>query len=676
MIRLKPNNSFDSSTRHIDVKVQVYFDTEPTTFYSSDFLVDVSVIEESSGEAKNPLGAVSANELDFSLANLNDIFTPSNDTSPYYGKIKVGLLVEAFMCSTMSNLNITADNDTSDIVWISLGKYTVTNWTAKAGSLLATVSATDVMQSILSMPMPRLNTLEKVTYEDTLKYLFEKLQVADYAILDGLDSTILDYVPFYSNDTVPSVLQKISEAAICAIFADRTGKLVVKPFSNASPSFDLTDDNQIISIDTQQSVLKSYNGVDVSFYRHQLSVVSELLNVRNLAVPIGSFTHGPYIFEKPLYKISSVISEADGAYFVPMNTYDACSSDILLITSYGEGSVIESGMYDVMTGTKKDSDEYNRSSSSFTCSEGSSYRIYTELIGGGDNLYICLLSDNDELIQTLPVPISEDGICYVTIPQAYLNKKIVVELGALSYLDGSNNDEATNRCRFPIYVPVIPGSTYKVNTLNKSMAGEAFNAFFYDDAKAFVKHQTITIDRKGVGSIEVPSGVSYLKCHFSTSIVPVETALPIEGRTNIKQRRFTFYASTNTLKIGDTVTITTESDTSDSTTTISVQGISIESTKLNIKDQASSVLKVDNSLLQSARQAAAYKEKLTKFVNAVIPELTLVIRGNPLMELGDVISVNSAKYKISFTGVLKRAEYNFTGSLSCKITLLNTEVIA
>ena len=672
MINITPNDSFDDSTRHIDVKVHVYFDTDPTTFYSSDFLVDISLIEEASSETKNPLGAVSANELEFSLANRNDVFTPSNPDSPYFGKINVGLAVEPFICSTLSNLNITAETD-NDIVWISLGKYTVTNWVAKAGSLLANVTATDIMQTILSTPMPRLKTIIGNTFGGALKYIFDSIGVSQYIILNGMSSLVINYVPFFNSDTIPHVLQKISEAAICAIYANRDGIPTVRPFIYSAPVFELTDDTQIISIDTQQSILKNYNGVDISFYRYQISEVTNLLSIRDLSVPIGSFTHGPYMFDKPLYKISSVISESNGQYFAPIDTYNACSSDILFNTSNGINIVIESGMYSTSNGSEQSSSEYNRSSTKVKVLGNAPYRIYTTYIGGGESLTICTYSNNGAFVQSFTAAIADDGTCNVMIPPMEFMYTIKTEAGALSYIDGSENDEPTYMSRFPNYKRVVAGYVYKVYTSNSNMAGEAFNAFFYDAERVFVSHQLITIDNRGIGIIEAPSGASYLRCHFNTAIVPIGANITFGG--DIDQTNFSFYGRTNILKIGDTITIATDNDAG-RVTNITVQGTCLEYTQLHIKDNVPNVLSVDNNLIQSAYQASLYKNTLTKFVHATIPELTLVIRGNPLMEIGDVISVHSVKYKVDFVGILKRAEYKFNGSLSCTITLLNAEVVA
>ena len=673
MLQIVPNDSFDKATRHVDVKIQVYFDETPTTFYTSDYLIDLDLIEESATETKNPMGAISANELSFSLANINDVFTPSNPNGPYYGKIKTGVIVKPFICCTLSNLHITKDND-DGVVWIPLGEFKVTGWIAKAGSLVADVTAMDSMQDLLSKTMPRMQTMKNATYESALKAFFKVLGITEYIIEKGLDTSVIPFIPFESSDTVPNVLQKFSEAAICAIYANRNNKTVVRPFKAGEPVVDFTDANQIISIDTQQSILKTYNGVNLTYYHLQPSAVAELLNVKNLTAPAGVSNHGPFTFSKPLYRISGVQTYADGSYMVPILSFDACSSDIKINVSNGEAVTMESGAFD-SNGNAVDDERYVRSASAYNCNVSATYNINADTISKGDEVKV-LLCNNDEVLQIKSVIAPDYERCSVLIPEATLDKDIVVELGAFSYLDGSKNNEAPNRSRFPEYVYVVAGSTYIIDTLNPSKVGYEFNAFFYDASKVFLSHQNISITKDGTGSVVIPNGASYIKCHFSTSIVPVGTAVHISGYTDKVINNFKFYALSSVLSTTHEVLITMGNSDEAAHFSASVFGIGINSTPLTLKDFTSNPLSVDNSLIQTKSQAVSYKQKLLNFVNALIPELSLVIRGNPLLELGDVISVTSDKYKVTFTGILKRAEYSFNGSLSCKVTLLNVEVLS
>ena len=70
-----------------------------------------------------------------------------------------------------------------------------------------------------------------------------------------------------------------------------------------------------------------------------------------------------------------------------------------------------------------------------------------------------------------------------------------------------------------------------------------------------------------------------------------------------------------------------------------------------------------------------YKTVLNAFVNSTIPLLTVSVRGNPLLNIGDRISIQSTRYNLIFDGVIQRMKYAYNGSLSCEMTLLNNSII-
>ena len=72
---------YDKHSRHILSKLELYFDgadNNPLVVDNSNYLIDYQIVEEASAETANPLGAVSANELTITLANFNNLFSPSN----------------------------------------------------------------------------------------------------------------------------------------------------------------------------------------------------------------------------------------------------------------------------------------------------------------------------------------------------------------------------------------------------------------------------------------------------------------------------------------------------------------------------------------------------------------------------------------------------------------------
>ena len=91
MTRLATDADYNSKSRKILMKIDVYFNgptQAPTVMSVSDYLIEAEILEESGAESNWPLGSVSSNELTFSLHNKDAMFSPTNESGPYFGKIK------------------------------------------------------------------------------------------------------------------------------------------------------------------------------------------------------------------------------------------------------------------------------------------------------------------------------------------------------------------------------------------------------------------------------------------------------------------------------------------------------------------------------------------------------------------------------------------------------------
>ena len=85
-MRAATDADFNSRSRQIELKLDIYFDgmmTTPFTVSKSDYLIDAEWLEEISADSSNPLGVISSNELSFRLFNKDGIFSPTNTLSPH-----------------------------------------------------------------------------------------------------------------------------------------------------------------------------------------------------------------------------------------------------------------------------------------------------------------------------------------------------------------------------------------------------------------------------------------------------------------------------------------------------------------------------------------------------------------------------------------------------------------
>lgn len=312
---------YDKPTRHILGKLEIFFDgyeNEPITIDMSNYLIDYQVVEEASAEDKNPLGAISANELTFTLTNFNSIFSPSNVNGPYYGKIKTGVMVKPYI----------KPGDDEVVAWTPLGVYFVSDWNSKMGSATAFVTCYDVIQELLLSSMPDLDVKLNVTFTNYIKYVLSMYGFAN-AEVDETLSALLPY-GFVAYNETPDILQAIVEASMSVLMTTRLGSLAVKKLRRGTPVATFTDSNQLISVDVEQSIIKTYNGVKLTYVIPQLSEDREVLVVDNLGIPTGKVTHNLIKYSKPVFNISAVT--LSGTVPSVIEKYTSTNFGITLVT--------------------------------------------------------------------------------------------------------------------------------------------------------------------------------------------------------------------------------------------------------------------------------------------------------------------------------------------------------
>lgn len=110
-------------------------------------------------------------------------------------------------------------------------------------------------------------------------------------------------------------------------------------------------------------------------------------------------------------------------------------------------------------------------------------------------------------------------------------------------------------------------------------------------------------------------------------------------------------------------------------TALSVYGTRVDFTDTVIADSTTPLLTINNKYIQTPEYAANYKTFLNAFVSNITPVLEVTIRGNLLLKLGDLITIQSTKYHLNFTGLIWRIKTSYPGYLKQTITLLNSEIV-
>lgn len=86
-------------------------------------------------------------------------------------------------------------------------------------------------------------------------------------------------------------------------------------------------------------------------------------------------------------------------------------------------------------------------------------------------------------------------------------------------------------------------------------------------------------------------------------------------------------------------------------------------------------LKFSSIYIQTEDYLRTFKAFMDAYVRAPLPIVEVTVRGNPRMELGQKIRVQSDRFRLDFTGILIRQALKYDGGLSGTLTLLNASVL-
>ena len=303
MARAATDADFNGQSRYLEVKLEIFFDGiggTPLSITKADYLIDADWLEEGSAESSNPFGNVSSGELNFRLFNKNGMFSPTNTAGPYYGKIKTGTPVKLFIKPIYDN---------EEVEWTQLGKYYVTGWDAAVTGTYADIVANDEWYHIFSSPLPNYPVGLNKTYRT---FLTEVLLAAGYVVdVDALLTTILPYA--FVDGSTQEFLKAVTAAALAYVTCTKTGDPKIGAFiAPRLTRATLTDSDQIKSISAKQSIIKSYNGVELKYSVPQVGEPVKLIDLVNVPIINGPNELTNIAFNNgPLWQISSISLRAD-----------------------------------------------------------------------------------------------------------------------------------------------------------------------------------------------------------------------------------------------------------------------------------------------------------------------------------------------------------------------------
>ena len=314
------NSPYDNDVRYIDVEIRIYFGEEPLIINRDNYLVSFNMLEELTNDSEI-YGYISSNEFDFELYNENDMFTITNENGPYYGKIDTNVKVEVKIREDISNSEFT-----------TLGTYYVTDWICNQNSSIVSVSCNDKLYTILQSKEIKSDVYENISVSDFFKVIFSDLGLKEneYNISNLLNNSFIKYAYILPNE-ISNTLTELCVAHLLYLYVDRNDVICVKPVNELSSNIGtLTENNQILECNIEQSLSGTYSVVEVEHGNYEINTDTQLLSVNTtIATGLNSIKDddkSEVIIDVDYITINS---ESDNVNLTDLN-YDSSNIELIL----------------------------------------------------------------------------------------------------------------------------------------------------------------------------------------------------------------------------------------------------------------------------------------------------------------------------------------------------------
>lgn len=301
------DEQYNAHSRTILIKIDIFLDGEeetPVSVTRDNYLTDFTLLEEATS-GDTPFDNVSSNEVSFSLSSPDGLFNPNNASGPYANKLVRGVLIRPYIKASLSD------------DWDALGKFYVTDWTAKVNADVANVVADDILYDIFSQPAVDIPVVKNQLAGDLYSRFFSL-----YNITPTIDAALTRVLAFsYINTDNKKFLTELTSSLLAVCSCNHEGSLTIVNLSASQPiRAILTDSDQLVTITTQISIASDYDTALLTYYVPFEGEEEKLLDLGSVTLPSGpsnqlfSLTKSPLVSlrrislfgEEVLYNFSSV----------------------------------------------------------------------------------------------------------------------------------------------------------------------------------------------------------------------------------------------------------------------------------------------------------------------------------------------------------------------------------
>lgn len=308
-ISQKAKNALLAPSRYIKFKIEVYFDGEdnaPTDI--TEDVISFDTVEEVSPSSSLPFGGVSYNELSVVLDNMSKLYTISNTSSMYNGKLIANKKVK---------LTYLVETDEDVFEEITGGVFYTDAWSSDNEALTATLTCYDKLALYGNKPVNRFKVLRNISCKKAFEALFINAGVpsTDYNISTSLNGTLSYF--WCTGSTLNECLDDLTLLAMANVYVDKSNKIIVEPmYSHNSSDTIVSDSTLILSSKCNPSYDNVYSGINISYNVEDLQQDVMLCELTDITLEIGTNVISNILFSSsPVLHVSSIyLTSSNGVY--------------------------------------------------------------------------------------------------------------------------------------------------------------------------------------------------------------------------------------------------------------------------------------------------------------------------------------------------------------------------
>lgn len=206
--------------------------------YEDKQLISMNLIQE----LDTTSSTLPADELKFTVDNTSKEFNVLNPKG-FYEFLKQGQEVFTEMGVEL---------ESGDIEFIQIGKYFLKEWQSDEGSMTATFTARDLIDSLSSVEVVG-STERDITLYDLAVEVLEASNIEDYVLSDNLK--LIHTKGLHSKMSYRNKLQLIAIAGMCVVYTDPKGTLHLKQIISAKNVIDSVDVTSEASISNKAQII-------------------------------------------------------------------------------------------------------------------------------------------------------------------------------------------------------------------------------------------------------------------------------------------------------------------------------------------------------------------------------------------------------------------------------------